>query len=592
MSRSLFRSVTVALGAAVLTSSTIAAVAHAAAVSPSAAASRAVPATATAKAPKAAAGAAGAAHRRSQRVCAKTTKPGAVACDAYVVVNAQNQPLATATPSGFGPASLQSAYNLPSATAGSGKTIAIVDAYRDPTAESDMNSYRSTYGLPSCTKASGCFTEVNQTGGTSLPATNASWGQEISLDLDMASATCPRCNILLVDATSPTTANLGTGVNTAASRGAIAISNSYGGSESSSDASYDSSYYNHPGVAITASSGDNGYGVEYPAASRYVTAVGGTSLTQTSSNARGWSEAAWSGAGSGCSADDAKPSFQTDSGCSRRTVADVSAVADPATGVAVYDTTAYNGSSGWLVFGGTSASSPIVAGVYALGGGLASGTWTSNLYSHASSLNDVTSGSNGSCSGSYLCTAKAGYDGPTGLGTPNGTGAFGGTGTSPSPTPTPTPTPGAQLIGNPGFENGTSTAPWVLAAGVVNNASAEPPHSGAWDAWFDGYGTTHTDTGSQSVAIPAGISSAKLALFLHVDTSETTTSSAYDTFSVQLVNSSGSVLKTLGTYSNLNALSGYASHTYDVSAYAVRPSPCVSLARRTRACRRPSSSTT
>jgi subtilase family serine protease len=176
-------------------------------------------------------------------------------------------------------------------------------------------------------------------------------------------------------------------------------------------------------VAITASSGDGGYGVEFPAAAQTVTAVGGSSLTRAS-NARGWSETAWSGAGSGCSRYVPKPSWQHDAGGSRRTVADVSAVADPNTGVAVYDSTPYQGASGWMVFGGTSVSSPIIASVYALAGNAGSLSNGSFPYSHTSSLFDVTSGSNGSCSPSYLCTATAGYDGPTGLGTPNGTGAF------------------------------------------------------------------------------------------------------------------------------------------------------------------------
>src|SRR5581483_11663468 len=184
------------------------------------------------------------------------------------------------------------------------------------------------------------------------------------------------------------------------------------------------------GIAITVSSGDSGYGVEYPAASRYVTAVGGTSLNRASS-ARGWTESAWSGAGSGCSAYETKPSWQTDGGCAGRTVADVSAVADPNTGLGVYDTNCnFVGQltgqcfSGWATVGGTSLSSPLIASVYALAGNTASISYGSYPYSHTSGLNDVTSGSNGSCGGSYLCTAKAGYDGPTGLGTPNGTGAF------------------------------------------------------------------------------------------------------------------------------------------------------------------------
>ena len=135
-------------------------------------------------------------------------------------------------------------------------------------------------------------------------------------------------------------------------------------------------------------------------------------------------ETAWSGAGSGCSAYVSKPSWQIDPGCSRRTVADVSAVADPSTGVAVYDSYAYQGQKGWFVVGGTSASAPIVASVYALAGNVSSLTYASGPYANTSSLNDVTSGSNGSCAGTYLCTAVAGYDGPTGLGTPIGTGAF------------------------------------------------------------------------------------------------------------------------------------------------------------------------
>ena len=344
-------------------------------------------------------------------------------------------PKTTTTPSGYGPADIQSAYNL-AGTSAAGKTVAIVDANDDPNAEKDLATYRNHYGLPACTTANGCFKKVNENGAASpLPATDYGWGLEISLDLDMVSAACPSCHILLVEANSATDTDLYQAVDTAAATpGVVAISNSYGGAESSTQTA-DDAHFNHPGIAITASSGDSGYGVSYPAASQYVTAVGGTSLSRAS-NARGWSETAWSGAGSGCSAYDPKPSWQTDSGCAKRTVADVSAVADPNTGVAVYDTAngcgtstfcdylisigAVQGADGWVQVGGTSASSPIIASVYALGGH-SSASWT---YAHASSLNDVTSGSNGSCSGSYLCTAGAGYDGPTGLGTPNGTGAF------------------------------------------------------------------------------------------------------------------------------------------------------------------------
>jgi hypothetical protein len=218
--------------------------------------------------------------------------------------------------------------------------------------------------------------------------------------------------------------------------GAVAVSNSYGGAEDSTILAADA-HLNHPGVAITASTGDSGYGVSWPASSPYVTAVGGTTLT-AASNARGWTEKVWSGAGSGCSQFEPKPSWQTDPGCARRTVGDVSAVADPASGLGVYDT--YNncsvaslcdtlislglaqGLNGWAQVGGTSLSSPLVASVYALAGN--SVTAGSYPYAHSGALFDVTTGSNGSCGGSYLCTGKPGYDGPSGLGTPNGTGAF------------------------------------------------------------------------------------------------------------------------------------------------------------------------
>ncbi|MGW5655971.1 S53 family peptidase [Streptomyces humi] len=336
------------------------------------------------------------------------------------------------TPSGYSPTNLRSAYGLTSAAAsnGSGETIAIVDAYNDPNAEADLATYRSYYGLSACTTANGCFKKVSQTGSTtSLPSSDAGWSEEISLDLDMASAICPLCNITLVEATSASYANLGTAENEAVALGAKFVSNSYGGSESSSQTSYDTSYYKHAGVAITVSAGDSGYGAEYPATSQYVTAVGGTKLS-TSSTTRGWTESVWrtsssEGTGSGCSSYDAKPSWQTDTGCTKRMESDVSAVADPATGVSVYDS--YGVTAGWYTFGGTSVSAPIIAGVYALAGTPASGTYPAQYpydYAGTSSLNDVTSGYNGSCSTAYFCTAETGYDGPTGWGTPEGVSAF------------------------------------------------------------------------------------------------------------------------------------------------------------------------
>ncbi|MGW1842855.1 carboxypeptidase regulatory-like domain-containing protein [Streptomyces sp. NPDC001966] len=355
----------------------------------------------------------------ANQVCAKPSKAGEMSCLAMVrtdVVTAKGLQ-AEAAPTGFGPADLQSAYNLPSG--GSTETVAIVDAFDNPDAEADLAVYRQQYGLPACTTANGCFKKIDQRGGTNFPPPDAGWAAEIALDVDMVSAICPTCKILLVEADDSDVHNLGTAVNQAVAQGAKFVSNSYGGREGSDQTQADDAYFNHPGVAITASSGDFGYGVSYPSSSPHVTAVGGTSLVKNASTGRGWTEAAWSGAGSGCSDHASKPSFQKDTGCARRAVADVSAVADPNTGVAVYH-------GGWQVFGGTSASAPIIASAYALAGTPATGSAPNSYpYAQPSALNDVTSGRNGSCSpAGYLCAAGPGYDGPTGLGTPNGLAAF------------------------------------------------------------------------------------------------------------------------------------------------------------------------
>jgi subtilase family serine protease len=357
--------------------------------------------------------------KHAARTCAAPTRTTSACLAQVLVSNTSDRPAVTGSPSGLNPADIQSAYRLGGASAG-GRTVAIVDAYNDPTAESDLGVYRSQFGLPACTTANGCFRKVSQTGSTTnLPATDAGWATEISLDLDMVSAACPSCHILLVEATSATNSNLATAENYAARQsGVVAISNSYGGSDTSQ-----SSAYNHPGIAITASSGDSGYGIESPASYPDVIGVGGTSLSRAG-NSRGWTESAWSGAGSGCSSVNAKPSWQTSATqCAGDAVADVSAVADPNTGVSVYDSTPYQGSVGWQVYGGTSAASPIIASVYALSGNTA-GYPASYTWSHSSGLFDVTTGSNGSCSPSVWCHAGSGWDGPTGLGTPNGTSAF------------------------------------------------------------------------------------------------------------------------------------------------------------------------
>lgn len=370
----------------------------------------------------------------------RTRVGGPLRCFARAIgTRGRRGPRVMAGPTGLGPAQIQGAYKLAGLHA-SGRTVAIVDAFDDPNAASDLATYRSTYGLPPCSAANGCFKKVNQSGAASpLPSGDPGWGTEISLDLDTVSAACPDCHILLVEANSANTSDLVAAERTAAgSPGVAAVSNSYGGAEDSTILSADAAF-NHPGVAITASSGDSGYGVSWPASSRYVTGVGGTTLS-SASNARGYSETAWSGAGSGCSAYEPKPAWQHDAGCAKRTVADVSADADPNSGLGIYDTYNTCGSSslcdflinvgvvqgldGWAQVGGTSLSSPLIASVYALAGNSSSVTYGSYPYSHTGSLFDVTSGSNGSCGGSYLCTAGAGFDGPTGLGTPNGTGGF------------------------------------------------------------------------------------------------------------------------------------------------------------------------
>jgi len=354
-------------------------------------------------------------------------------CGAQVVTNSAGSPLASSAPApgSYGPAQFHAAYALPT-TAPSAQTIAIVDAYNDPNIEADLATYSSFYGLPACTTANGCFRKVNQAGGTTYPSSNANWSLEIALDVETAHEICQNCKILLVEATTASLANLGAAENEAVALGANVISNSWGASEYSTEATDEANYFNHSGVVITASTGDNGYGVEFPAASRYVTAVGGTTLNLNSDNT--WrSETVWSGTGSGCSSYEPKPAWQIDSGCTRRSLADVSADADPNTGAAVYDSVPYQFRSGWFQVGGTSLAAPLIGATYALAGSASSVNYGSAPYAHAGSLHDVTSGSNGTCSPAYLCTGVPGYDGPTGLGTPNGLGGFAAGSGAPTP---------------------------------------------------------------------------------------------------------------------------------------------------------------
>jgi hypothetical protein len=416
--------------------------------------------------------------------CGKSFMPGKKHC--LVIKNTAAHPTAQtvrpdAIPSGegYGPSQFQAAYNLTAASAadGSGTTVAVVDAYDDPTAANDLKAYRLAAGLPALT--TGQFTKYNQEGQTSpLPATapaDDDWTLEESLDVDMVSAICPLCKIDLVEANNDSGNGLYIAEETAATTlGAKYISNSWGGSESSTDTTYDSEYFGVSGVVYTASAGDSAYsgGVIYPATSPHVVSVGGTTL-DTSSNSRGWTESVWDtstseGTGSGCSAYEPTPSWQAalsviTAVCSHRVDNDVAADADPNTGAAVYDTS--NGNGGWTEVGGTSESSPMIAAVFALAGNNGNGgeNAADSIYTHTGNLYDVTSGSDGSCGGSILCTAKTGYDGPTGWGTPDGLTAFQSTST----------TGNTVTVTNPGSQTGKVGTAASLQIKATDSASGQ-----------------------------------------------------------------------------------------------------------------------
>lgn len=346
----------------------------------------------------------------SIRVCGDVGK-GFARCQAWLRTDIQRE-IQPGTPGGYAPSDLQTAYGLTAASRddGGGQTVAIVDAYDDPNAASDLAAYRSRYGLPACTTGNGCFTQQKYTSQT-----NVGWAGEESVDVDMVSAICPNCKILLVEAASASITDLTTAERYATAH-ADYVSDSWSGNEGTN--AYDGDYRVNCG-AIVAATGDAGHNAtaQWPAILPNVVGVGGTSLTSISPRA----ETAWLHAGSGCSKIYAKPSYQAslNTGCAMRAEADVAADADPRTGVAVYDTFHHGG---WLVFGGTSVATPIVASVFALAENDAHDP-VANVYARASSLNDVASGSDGAC-GAPLCVAGPGWDGPTGLGSPNGIGAF------------------------------------------------------------------------------------------------------------------------------------------------------------------------
>ncbi|MBV8602929.1 MAG: peptidase S8 [Candidatus Eremiobacteraeota bacterium] len=321
---------------------------------------------------------------------------------------------------GLHPDDLRSAYRFARA-GGAGQIVAVIAAGDDPTAEADLAVYRAAFGLQACGAADGCFHKVNQFGGkATIVKPLAGWAQEIGLDVEMISAVCPACRILVVEAQSADLSDLAASVDTAVALGASAVSNSYYAPEYDSELE-DEVHFNHPGVAITASSGDLGFGPTFPASSRYVIAVGGTTLLRTGTHM--WHERVWSATGSGCSKYIEKPHWQHDKGCPKRTVTDLAVVADPQTGVAGYNTTAPAVERGWAIYGGTSVGAPIVAALSALSRHehRVARRGASHVYAHPASFNAVVSWNNGSCDVAYLCNGGFGYNGPAGVGTPNGT---------------------------------------------------------------------------------------------------------------------------------------------------------------------------
>jgi hypothetical protein len=416
----------------------------------------------------------------------RLTRPGArggITTDARSAAAASG-PAAAPEPQPGTPAFMQQAYDLSylSQYGGVSDTVAIVDSYDDATAEADLATYRAYFGLAPCTTANGCFRKVDQNGGQSFPAQAPGWAAEISLDLDAVSALCPRCKILLVEANSDGNQDLAVAQAEAASLGANQITDSWGDPTGIPP----SGTFTFPGIATVAASGDQGFlglsDSQYPAALPNVTAAGGTELIPASASgtesARGFTEQAWSGAGSGCDQLASKPPWQSDSGCGGRTYSDLSANANPQTGLAVYDSQ----DGGWLVMGGTSESAPLIAAYYAITG-VSDGTpqWA---YEDSSLLNAPQGGSNGTCAASilYLCLTGTGYSGPTGVGSISGA-----------------VTPGGPGLGGPGpsgtYTEATGATSAQLQAGVYPNGNVT---AYSWQ-----YGTT-TSYGQNTTPVDAG----------------------------------------------------------------------------------------
>jgi hypothetical protein len=411
---------------------------------------------------------------------------------------------------GLTPEDLASAYGYTPTSGGSGETVAIVDAFDDPSISSDLGEFDTHYNLPTCTTTNGCLTKVGQSGGALPAADTSGWSVEISLDVETVHAACPNCHILLVESNNNSEENLAIATNEAVALGASVVSNSYGGPESS-DGTFERSAYNHPGIPIVASTGDGGYYnwldfkaafqmANAPASLPSAIAVGGTTLTLNPDGTRA-SETVWSGAGGGCSKLFEAQPWQRDvagyaaTGCgTKRLSADVSAVADPNTGLDIFDTydcgTECEGhDDGWETVGGTSLSAPFIASMYALaGGGHGLPDPSVTLYGQGSHF-DVTEGGNGfcegeaceganslglgriDCEGTTECDAGPGYDGPSGVGTPDGLGLF-------------EPEPPSASISAPGSLT-TGSAASFSAVGFSDPYPGGSIGSASW-SWGDG----------------------------------------------------------------------------------------------------------
>jgi subtilase family serine protease len=346
-------------------------------------------------------------HANYRAVCPAAV--GATHCHAKVVTDARGNPLASASPTGLSPATIKSAYGFTtSATAGAGKTVAIVDAYDSPNIASDLATFSSQYGLPAAS-----FRKVDQRGGTAYPRKDAGWALEIALDVEWAHAIAPGAAILLVEADSNSFANLLAAEDYAKAHAGY-VSNSWGASEFSGESGYDS-HFAASGVSFFVSSGDAGLPAEYPSASPNVVSVGGTTLHFSGGTFTG--ETGWSSGGGGCSAyESANAAQRSFSGYAqvncgtRRATPDVSLDADPASGVSVYDTVRYQGQMGWFTVGGTSASSPMWAGRAAVAGAVVDASY---VYGNSIAYRDITSGNNGApCLVGYdLCTGRGSWTG-------------------------------------------------------------------------------------------------------------------------------------------------------------------------------------